>query len=124
MCERWAVLAAVKWRGGMILLNVDRKAQMPVFMQIAGQLRQLMESGSLKVGAQLPATRALAQALGVNRTTVCEAYQELWALGYIESRAGSYTRVRERGRIAGPQGRAGSAGGRRRRAPAGTSTSA
>jgi DNA-binding transcriptional MocR family regulator len=83
----------------MVLLNINRTATQPVYRQIVEQLRQLMEHGSLKVGARLPATRSLAGALGVNRTTVCEAYQELWALGYLESRPGSYTRVRERGRI-------------------------
>jgi len=91
----------------MVLVKIDRRAAIPVFLQIANQLRRLMEGGTLKVGSRLPATRNLAQALGVNRTTVCEAYQELWALGYIESRPGSYTRVRERGRIADARSRSG-----------------
>lgn len=86
----------------MVLLKIDRSASSPVHVQIVNELRRLMESGTLKVGARLPASRALAQALGVNRTTVCSAYQELWALGYTESRAGSYTTVRERGRIVQP----------------------
>ncbi|MBZ5499946.1 MAG: PLP-dependent aminotransferase family protein [Acidobacteriia bacterium] len=89
----------------MVLLKIDRQAASPVFMQITNQLRQLIENGALKVGARLPATRSLAQALGVNRTTVCEAYQQLWALGYLESRSGSYTRMRSRGRIVQPRER-------------------
>jgi DNA-binding transcriptional MocR family regulator len=89
----------------MLLLKIDRSAASPVYLQIVRQLRQLIECGALKAGAKLPATRSLARALGVNRTTVCEAYQELWALGYTESRPGSYTLVRERGRIVQPRDR-------------------
>jgi DNA-binding transcriptional MocR family regulator len=87
----------------MVFLKIDRSAASPVHLQIVRQLRQLIDGGALKAGARLPATRNLAQALGVNRTTVCEAYLELWALGYIESRPGSYTCVRARGRIVQPQ---------------------
>jgi DNA-binding transcriptional MocR family regulator len=36
----------------------------------------------------------MAARLGVNRSTIYRAYQELWALGYLESRPGSYTTVR------------------------------
>jgi len=91
--------------GTMLLLNIDRSAASPVYLQIARQIQALIECGALATGAKLPATRSLARVLGVNRTTVCEAYQELWALGYIESRPGSYTLVRERGRIVQPRDR-------------------
>jgi DNA-binding transcriptional MocR family regulator len=41
--------------------------------------------------------RRLAAQLGVDRTTVTEAYAELQAMGYVRSRPGSYTIVQMRG---------------------------
>lgn len=54
------------------------------------QLRQVVVDGILSrrmtAGARLPSTRALADYLGISRTTVALAYQELVADGYIHSR--------------------------------------
>ena len=91
----------------MILPHLDRRAGTPLHQQIATQVRRLVDDGTLAVGAALPSSRSLAERLGVNRSTVCQAYQELWALGYLDSRAGSYTRVRARARLAGAPDRAG-----------------
>lgn len=91
----------------MILPNLDRRAGTPLHQQIATQVRRLVDDGTLAVGAALPSSRSLAERLGVNRSTVCQAYQELWALGYVDSRAGSYTRVRARARLVGEPDRAG-----------------
>ena len=49
--------------------------------------------GSLGQGMRLPPERALAQALGVNRSTVMQAYQELAATGLVEGRPGRGTVV-------------------------------
>lgn len=89
----------------MILIRIDRDAGAPAYLQIVRQIRHLIDDNVLKPGAKLPSTRALAETLGLNRSTVYEAYQELWALGFIESHPGSYARVRERVRIAGQQDR-------------------
>jgi DNA-binding transcriptional MocR family regulator len=80
----------------MVLLKIDVRSATPVFRQIMDGLSQLMAEGALPIGARLPATRVLAKQLGVNRSTVYHAYQELWAQGYLESRPGSYSTVRER----------------------------
>ncbi|MBN2364750.1 MAG: PLP-dependent aminotransferase family protein [Calditrichaeota bacterium] len=80
----------------MVLLNIDRKSTVPVYQQILNQMIELIENESLKTGDQLPPTRKLADRLGLDRTTVTRAYLELNALGYVESRPGSYTRVRKR----------------------------
>src|SRR5680860_787522 len=80
----------------MLLLRIDRRGKTPLASQIFTQIQTLIQNDSLKTGAALPSTRELAQKLCVNRSTVCEAYQELWAHGYTESRPGSYTRVRKR----------------------------
>jgi len=86
----------------MILLKLDRKHALPLYMQIVKQVEQMMEEETLVPGTKLPSSRTLAYQLGVNRSTVTNAYQELWALGYIESRPGSYSRIRKRHRMATP----------------------
>ncbi|WP_446665657.1 MocR-like pyridoxine biosynthesis transcription factor PdxR [Flexivirga sp. B27] len=50
-------------------------------------------SGRLPPGERLPATRAMAQELGVARGTVSTAYDRLVAEGYLESRVGAGTFV-------------------------------
>jgi DNA-binding transcriptional MocR family regulator len=84
----------------MILLNLERNSEQPIFRQIYQQLKQLMENNTLKPGFRMPSTRALAERHGVNRSTVYKVYEELGAMGYLESRPGSYSIVRKRQRIA------------------------
>ncbi|HWC24066.1 MAG TPA: PLP-dependent aminotransferase family protein [Flexivirga sp.] len=50
-------------------------------------------SGRLPPGERLPATRSMAQELGVARGTVTAAYNRLLAEGYLESRVGAGTFV-------------------------------
>ena len=80
----------------MILVDVTRSSATPLYLQIVHQMRRLVDEGIVAVGTAMPSTRALSERLAVNRSTVYRAYQELWALGYLDSRPGSYTRVRER----------------------------
>lgn len=82
----------------MLLLHLDPAAAEPVYRQICARVAALVEGGTLRPGDRLPPTRALAGALGVHRATVVRAYDELAALGYVESRPGSYTTVRRRAR--------------------------
>jgi GntR family transcriptional regulator/MocR family aminotransferase len=56
-------------------------------------LRQAVLDGRLPAGVVLPGTRALAQQLDVARGTVQGAYRQLQSEGYLETRAGSSTRV-------------------------------
>jgi DNA-binding transcriptional MocR family regulator len=88
----------------MLLLNLDRSCGQPIYLQIVNQVQRLIDDQALPEGYSLPATRALAERLGVNRSTVYRAYQELWAHGYLDSRPGSYTRVRQRPQLAGAGG--------------------
>lgn len=80
----------------MILIKIDRKSPTPIYRQIIHKIIQLIEEGVLKNGTRLPSTRQLAQKLGINRSTICHAYLELLALGYVESSPGSYTTIRKR----------------------------
>ena len=61
---------------------------MPVYLQIADQIKSQIISGALPRGSALPSERALAQILDVHRNTVVKAYSELKSDAWIESRQG------------------------------------
>lgn len=63
--------------------------------QLVAQLRSAMGEGRLAAGERLPSSRALAGLLGVSRTVVTEAYEQLYAEGWLEGRHGSGTFVTE-----------------------------
>ena len=69
-------------------IRVRREDDAPLHSQIALELRQQIESGALGPGARLPSSRELAAQLGVNRTTVVQAFRELQSAGLIESGVG------------------------------------
>ncbi len=78
----------------MLILSIDKASAVPVYEQIRDRVVGLVDSGALTAGDRLPPTRVLARTVGVHRSTVLRAYGELWALGYLESRPGSYSTVR------------------------------
>lgn len=80
----------------MLLLSIQRKTKQSVFNQLVNQIVELIETGSVPEAYQMPSTRHLSIQLGVNRSTIVKVYEELWALGYLESSQGSYTKVRKR----------------------------
>ena len=85
--------------GIMIILNLDRQSSTPIFRQIIKNLQDLFERRVINPGYRMPSTRLLADRLDVSRSTVIKAYEELWALGYLDSRPGSYSIVRKRTRL-------------------------
>ncbi|MDM7914914.1 MAG: PLP-dependent aminotransferase family protein, partial [Candidatus Eisenbacteria bacterium] len=74
-------------------IQLDRSGDKPLYLQLGEILRQQMASGRLPVGAKLPATRELSDALSVNRATVVEAYRWLRLQGWVRSGVGSGTYV-------------------------------
>src|SRR5215469_17395290 len=74
-------------------LTADRADQGSLTSQLVDQLRGALVDGHLATGERLPATRALADLLGVSRTVVTGAYAQLFAEGWIEGRHGSGTYV-------------------------------
>ena len=74
-------------------LYLDRTSDVPIVEQLYETLRAKMTIGELKEGTKLPPTRAFATELGVSRTTVVNAYDQLVAEGYVQSRQGSGHRV-------------------------------
>jgi GntR family transcriptional regulator / MocR family aminotransferase len=65
----------------------------PLFQQIYLGLREAILSGTFQGGEKLPSTRDLAEQLGVSRTIVLLAYDQLLAEGFAVGRAGSGTYV-------------------------------
>jgi len=79
-------------------ISLDRAAGrdgLPVYRQIAAQIRRQIEGRDLEAGSRLPTIRALASRLGVNRDTVALAYEELAREGVVESSVGRGTFVAE-----------------------------
>lgn len=67
----------------------------PLFRQVYSGLRQAILSGVLPAGSRLPSTRDLAEQLGISRTVVLLAYDQLLAEGFAVGRGGSGTYVSE-----------------------------
>lgn len=72
---------------------LDRENASPIYMQIAQQLRQSILDGEPAAGGRLLPERRLANLLGVNRTTVVNAYRELAADGLVSGQVGRGTIV-------------------------------
>jgi DNA-binding transcriptional MocR family regulator len=73
--------------------RVGRHAGVPLYLQIAGDLRRRIGSGELPPGHRLPSVREQAAALGVNRMTVAHAYRSLAADGLVRAAGAGGTRV-------------------------------
>jgi len=67
----------------------------PLYQRIVDALSADIASGRLRRGQQLPTHRALAQALGIDLTTVTRAYAEARQRGLTEARVGRGTFVSE-----------------------------
>lgn len=73
----------------------DKHIKTPVYKQIMLHFENRIVQRDLLPGAKLPAERELAAALGVNRSTVHTAYEELRSAGLVKSVQGSGTHVSE-----------------------------
>jgi DNA-binding transcriptional MocR family regulator len=77
------------------LLSRWESGEGPLHACLADAICQVISSGRLRQGTALPSQRELAQALAVSRTTVATAYQNLCAAGWLGSRQGGSTWVRQ-----------------------------
>ena len=85
-----------KLQSKSVIINIDRNSHNPLYQQVIDAIKNLIQQGTLEKGQTLPSSRKLAETLGLNRSTVNRAYEELQALGFLSSRPGSYHRVQER----------------------------
>jgi GntR family transcriptional regulator / MocR family aminotransferase len=73
-------------------LQLDRRGR-GITDQVTAALRNAIHDGTLAAGTKLPASRPLADDLGVSRGVVVEAYYRLIAEGFLVARPGSATVV-------------------------------
>ncbi|MFF3404487.1 GntR family transcriptional regulator [Streptomyces sp. NPDC002659] len=84
-----------------IALDLDKEAPEPLYRQLARQIQHAVNDGTLPAGARVPATRTLADALGISRAVAVAAYQDLFAQGCLSGQhVGRLSRCR-RGRLLG-----------------------
>ena len=79
--------------GPEILLHLDRSHPETLAGQLRAGIRDAVRTRRLAPGTQLPASRVLAEDLGVSRGVVVDAYAQLVAEGFLVTRPGSATVV-------------------------------
>jgi len=75
------------------ILALDRHGAKPLHRQIYDSFRTTIAGRNLRPGERVPSTRDLALQLGISRVPVLNAYAQLLAEGYLETRSGSGTFV-------------------------------
>lgn len=75
--------------------DIDPRSPTPLYEQIAARIRMAVASGDLTPGDPLPSVRTLARDLRVNPATVSQAYRDLAADGFVETRHGHGTFIQE-----------------------------
>jgi GntR family transcriptional regulator/MocR family aminotransferase len=71
----------------------DRSSSVPYQRQVYEGYLTAIRDGRLRPGDRLPASRELAEALGISRTPVLDAFERLRFEGFVAGRAGSGTFV-------------------------------
>lgn len=74
-----------------MLLKFDKEG--PLYGQLYRALRAEILAGKIAAGVRVPATRRLAEELGLSRNVVMLAYEQLLAEGYLVARTGTGTFV-------------------------------
>lgn len=75
------------------MIIIDENSKTPLYLQIYYHYKEEISTGKIQEGSILPSTRALAKRLKVGRNTVENAYQQLYAEGYVSSKMGSGYKV-------------------------------
>ena len=78
-------------------LHISTGDGVPIYLQIANQVKHLVASSRLAPGDEIPAIRVLAHQLLVNPNTVARAYLELERDGVVVKRHGSGTYISDSG---------------------------
>src|SRR5580698_255217 len=77
-------------------LLINPSGEVPIYRQIMRQITEAIAGGRLKPGDRLASHRELSEQLVIAPLTVKKAYDELEALGYIETQRGRGTFVSAR----------------------------
>jgi GntR family transcriptional regulator/MocR family aminotransferase len=76
-----------------LTIEIDRKQQLPIYLQICERFRTAIAAGHLRPGDRVPALRGLATQLNTARGTVELAYTILVDEGYLQMRGAAGTFV-------------------------------
>jgi GntR family transcriptional regulator len=76
-------------------ITLDFRSDVPLYLQIAHQVEQLVAKGELKLGDQIPTVRELATELRINFNTVARAYHVLDETRLISTQRGRGTYIWE-----------------------------
>ena len=74
-------------------VRLDNRRREPLFVQLYDEIRKAILERQLTCGTKIPSSRELVRQLGVSRTTVVSAIDQLVAEGYLVSCVGSGTFV-------------------------------
>ena len=76
-------------------ITINTADGVPIYRQIANQIRYMVASGLLEPGEEVPPIRTMALQLKVTPNTVVKAYDELESAGIVRKRRGAGTFVSE-----------------------------
>lgn len=77
------------------MIEIDKDSGVPVYIQLAEQIRLLIHRGILAPGAAMPTVRGLAVQVRINANTVARVYQNLQRDGLLRLERGVGTFVTE-----------------------------
>jgi len=77
----------------MIHLQVNPGSGIPIYRQVADQIRRYVDSELLPAGTELPSVGNMAASLGVNPAAVAKAYTELEQEDIVEMDVQKWGRV-------------------------------
>ena len=76
-------------------LEIDFRSGIPIYVQIVERIKEMIASGRIRPGDQLPTVRTLALELRVNFNTIARAYRILDQAGIISTQQGRGTYIME-----------------------------
>jgi GntR family transcriptional regulator/MocR family aminotransferase len=75
--------------GVLPVAAIDPRSRTPLYRQLYEGYRDAIVERRLRAGQRLPSTRTIAAELRISRIPVLNAFEQLLAEGYFESRVGS-----------------------------------
>jgi len=76
-----------------MLVSIDEGNKLPIYLQIARQVKEQILVGEIRDGEELPSVRDLGDSLGISLHTARSAYQVLSEAGLIRVRLGKKARA-------------------------------